>query len=289
MRLAWTPVGATAPTLLTPPSYWVQDDSLEGFDISPTSLATVRGPHQRGATPVETVWDERTVGFDMKLVAADKDAMAQLMRATSRLFSPGLGMGTLHWTRDDGLVLAIRGSCSGGPVYPAGSRNRSHTRQLCQLTFQCPDPFWYDPVEKVVQVGEAATGWQLPFTVPFALGTGAGAPLATNAGDADAPVSIEIRGPCTTQEVRNETTGETFRAAAALATGESLIVATGYGRRSATRITVGGGQADALGEIDLLTDWIRLVPGDNALTFPTAETAPGAACIVSWFDQYIGG
>jgi hypothetical protein len=289
VRLAWTPAGATTPTLLNPPSYWVQDGSLEGFDMSTTSLATVRGPHQRGATAVETVWDERTIGFDMELVAESAAAMATLMRATSRLFSPGAGMGQLRWTRDDGQVLAVRAQCSGGPVYPAGNRNAGHTRQLCQITLQCPDPFWVDPVEKTAALGQQTGGFELPLVLPFSLGTDAGGPVAQNNGDVDVPVSIVVTGPCAAPEVRNDTTGETFRATCTLLAGESLVVLTEYGRRSATRISVGGGTSDALGEIDLLSDWVRLVPGDNALVFPNGASSPGAACTVSWYDRYIGG
>ena len=98
------------------------------------------------------------------------------------------------------------------PIFPVGFENRNKDWQKVQLLFTANNPFWYAETEILETFQGVDPLFQFPFTMsvatPIIFGNIIPSNKATNEGQVDAPVVIEIKGSCVNPRIENETTGE---------------------------------------------------------------------------------
>lgn len=113
-------------------------------------------------------------------------------------------------------------------------------------------------------------------------GTGSAGSLqgvATNLGNADAPATIVITGPCVNPSVSNTATGASVRFLTTLAASDVLTIGPG------NTATLGGSPwMQALDPVSDLPADFYIAPGDNPIAFFADTLGAGAQAVVSWRD-----
>jgi hypothetical protein len=142
--------------------------------------------------------------------------------------------GTLQVTRQDGAVRHIKGIYFTGLE---GSRSQDTYNTLWMempLAIKCLDPAWYDPTAKVFIYTTAAPTNFFPF-FPLVLSAGNvfGNTIVTNGGSLDAWPVWEVKGPGTNPLFENLATGKKLQFTTVLQVGETLVIDTRPGKKSA--------------------------------------------------------
>lgn len=224
--------------------------------MPPVSIHTIRVPQAQGGRFRGARHDERLVTIPV-VVPGPTDGRDELRR-WARALDPVAGEGTL---------TVVQGAHAGRAlpcVYEAGLDEYSEEFPLLGLTtlaFRAAEPYWLDSTGSGVSATLSGVTW-FPF-LPLVLGPAdifAG-PIITNPGDVDAWPVVTTIGPGTDLTVRNETTGLSWTMYGTMTAGQTLVVDTRPGHKTAR---LNG--TNVFGKLSADSVLWPLVPGDNRVS-----------------------
>jgi hypothetical protein len=183
------------------------------------------------------------------------------------------GPGRLRIERQDGTAREILA------YYSSGLEGEPEDGTWLQVTavvnLLCPDPYWRDPRTVSVEFKDEPDPDYLSPYPSYASGRALGAAKVTNTGHRAVWPTWTIRGPMTALAAANDTRGESFTLAHALAAGETATIS---GRPVQVR---GPGGANLINKLGLLSGggkpW-RLDPrATSDITLSIAGAQPDSA------------
>lgn len=292
-RFFWTPPGSAIEVPLVEPTFVPQIDGRQGFDNIESSVYEARGPYEDGARALGGNFEPREVVFPFVITADGPVAMAELRRATMRLFTPNVGTGVLRWVHEDGVSWVLRCRPTEGVRWdPPGALGGY--RRKGSIVLRADDPFFYDAEQRSASASMFVGGWSLgddpgSWGFPLSFGERTGVITVQNDGDVPAPCTLTLTGPARSPQFKNLTTGDVWTCAQPLLVGEKLIVSSVYGDPVAIHLNpITGTRQNVLATIALGSTWIDLAVGTNEISFAGSTPSTGSTLLVEWFNRYIG-
>lgn len=250
----------------------------EGRMLPPVSVQTAKLPLAGGSRFRTARHDERVVLVPV-VVPGPQDGRAEL-RSWARALDPTKGEGTL--TVVDGPYAGRQLSC----VYDGGLETFQEQYPglgLTTLAFRAADPYWYDSTENQITLTTGGDRLWFPFP-PLVLSPMEvwGGATITNVGDVGAYPVFTIEGPGDVLTVTNETTGEWWEMRYRFFAGETLVVDTRPGRKSArldgANVFVGLWPESVL---------FPFAAGPNQITIALTEASGDTSVRITWRNRWL--
>lgn len=238
-----------------------------GLSLPPVRLASFNLAGQNFGRHVQALYGIRRYALDV-LVMGDSVADFGERRAALHAACHALmEEGPVVFSLSDGTAVSLTSAfVSIDFALKAGQP----TAAQAHVELEAAYPFFVaaDAALVILRLGTTGGG-TVPATVPMALNADSlASAVAVNGGNAAAQATFRIIGPIANPTLRNLTTGQELRFAAALAAGEYLDVdvqaRTVTDQAGTNRLSLASG------------DWWALAPGDNVLAL-LADTADAAA------------
>src|SRR3982751_977675 len=197
--------------------YLIKNHQVESFPLiggEPANLITTRSWNQHGETPINSLMEtyEGELIFIIRTSSLIPAQISQERRRITNICNPLNGTIKMSVTLNDGFVYHRDITFTSAPVFPTGFENRNKEWQKVQLLYSANNPFWYAENEILETFQGVEPLFTFPFTMspttPIIFGNIIPSNNATNQGQVDAPIVIEIKGACVNPRIVNETTGE---------------------------------------------------------------------------------
>jgi hypothetical protein len=205
--------------------------------------------------------------FIIRTAFLKPEEIAEERRNITNICNPLNGSIKMTVSLNDGSVYNRDITFTSAPIFPIGRENRNSEWQKVQLLYSANNPFWYSESEIIETFQGVEPLIQFPFTMsptePVIFGNMIPSKLATNHGQVQAPVVIEIQGACVNPRIENETTGEfiAFRDLTMVA-GDVLVIDTTFGQK---RVELNG--VNVFNKLDFASTFFNLEIGDNSIDF----------------------
>jgi len=260
--------------------------ALDGIEMTKLTVQEQRAPGQDGSTYIDGIFDPRVITVSGSITEPDLPTIFQQRSSAQAQLNPKLGPGVLTYTNDEGVytTLAVVNNVS----FP--NKEFTNPFQEFQLQFYCCDPYWYDQSSQTLNFKLVTGGFTFPFTFPKTFGTwtGSTAQNALNDGDSKTPVILTITGPATNPKVLNKTTGEFVKCLISLNPNESLVINTKIGSKSVVKISSTGVMTNQSATLTADSTYWTLGVGDNYILFSDDTPNSKEACVISWYNRYVG-
>ena len=266
----------------------------DGWGMAPTNRINSRGPLQHGVTDLGFRLAPRVATLFLFIQGFSRQDLYDKRDALLRLFSADNSPVQILWSLDEDRQIDahfMRGM-------DMGSGSRPGFNQRLAITFQCPDPTFYDPASKglTFALGGGSDSLTIPLAVPMFVGAStldSLTPITYNGSWRTYPHLIRITGPITNAIITNETTGEKLDfTGLTIAGGEYYDIDLRYGIKTVT-------EDDGTNRIDKLTDdsdlasWhIAADPealgGANSIRVTGSSVTESTSVEISYFERFIG-
>ena len=149
--------------------------------------------------------------------------------------------------------------------------NYFEIKEICQITFRCPDPYWKNTSEIASNVGNPVKMFEFPFSIqtpiPFSEIVPNGSQTVINYGTTETGLIAVISTDLEVGEIKlvNATTGEYIGVTTSLAVGEEIIIDTIQKEKSITLKDSDGVYHNLIGDMMDGSSFISLIPGANTL------------------------
>lgn len=253
-------------------TYEIKKRQVESFPLQggeSANMITTESWNQHGNTPINALMEP----FDGELIFAintaflNADEIAEERRKITNICNPLNGKIKMTVKLNNGSIYHRDITFSSAPIFPIGFENRNRNWQKVQLLYSANNPFWYAESEIIETFQGVEPLFNFPFTMsptePIVFGNVIPSNIATNEGQVDAPVVIEIEGACVNPRIENETTGEfiAFRDLTMVA-GDVLVIDTTFGQK---RVELNG--VNVFNKLDFASTFFNLQIGDNSIDF----------------------
>jgi hypothetical protein len=265
----------TDPTL----GWFTLSVGVSGLGAAPVEFTT--DPHPRGGARLRHVQPQpRAIVWPLHVWGDSHMEFTTRWRALARAFTRTLreGPGVLEIARPDGGRRRITVHYQEG--WDAADTRGDSTDGTALLTLWCPDPYWVDPVPRVVH-REYAVGEDFLEPYPsLSSGQVLGDTVVHNPGDVVVWPEWRITGPASAVSFTHESTGASFTLdpdAPAIGHGNLLAGETVTVRTDPPQVR-GPDGSNWVGALNWpgATLW-GLEPGDNPVTFQLDGSGPGSA------------
>ena len=252
-------------------------------------ITTAKAPGQHGITPIDDLFGERKVSFDIIIQSTSLENQQALVAQLATALNPTAGIGTLRRVNEDGTEYDLY--CK--PDLPTISTDGTLDAVQASLSFVAQDPFLYSGSAQIVFI-DATPEEFFPFEFPFSLASGTSTATATNNGQIETPAIITIWGPITnpvivvTRTIAGATDTATLSLTKALVAGDSIVINTDTDIMTCMLYPVTGGSSNAMAYVDVGSDFFSLYPGSNSIHLTSTTSASGSSLTVQWSDKYIG-
>lgn len=257
-------------------TYTMNFNQVETFPLiggESANMVTTQSWNQHGDTPINAMMEtyEGELIFIINTTNMFPEQIAQERRKITNICNPLNGTVKMSVTLNDGSTFHRDITFTSAPVFPVGLENRNKNWQKVQLLYSANNPFWYAETEILETFQGVEPLFELPFTMspttPIIFGNVIPSNTATNEGQVDAPVVIEIKGACINPRIDNETTGE-FIAFKNLTmnAGDVLVIDTTFGKK---KVELNG--QNVFNKLDFASTFFNLQIGENSIDF-TDET-----------------
>ena len=166
---------------------------------------------------------------------------------------------------------------------------------VAQISIVCPQPFWMGAEEIVANVNAVVNMFSFPFSIAeegVELSTVAGGKYATLRNDGDEPTGLiaevyaqaNVTGPV----IYNAITNEAIRIKGTLEKGSTLTINTNTGSKGIKIIDANGVTSNALHRKQAGSVWLKLIPGENYLSYAAEEGADGMLVAFRHNELFVG-
>lgn len=146
--------------------------------------------------------------------------------------------------------------------------------QIMQVSLICPEPFFKDANEIVIDISKQYDAFEFPFAIEsegieFSSVDSDRSTIIVNYGDVDSGMIIEmtsLQGTINNPVIYDYQTGEQLRITDSINEGEKIIVNTNKGKKSLIKIT-NGVERNIINKFDIKTTWLQLRRGANYFTY----------------------
>jgi hypothetical protein len=266
-------------------------EKIGGLGLPDLKIETMRGVYQQGDTVAGYRRERRVVSLTFHIRAESRSMMYAHRMQLLRVLSPdravrGDDRAQLIYENDQGKYMTW--------AMPDGgldSKTRMLDNQLSvKLDFRCESPYWYDNIESEIAFVYTSGGLTFPFEFPIDFGLRDYEKTATNLGQVDAPVEVQILCKGETPSLYNRTTGKRLSMSTPIPSGYTLILNTDPSRLDARMIDASGNEQSAFGRLSLetpLADFV-LVPGINELIYEPGGASAQSEITVTWRNAFEG-
>lgn len=280
--------------------------SETGYGMPAISYISQRGPNQHGETIYDYRLEPRTIQIVHDRTNCTRedywDSRSDILNflRPNRQTIGQFGLGRLLKKLPRGEQRAIDVTIQEGPSFDkAVSGEWDFTNIYDTIRFFAPDPTFYDPTQNCVEFVLAyANHLIFPFSfdgvdMVFASGVISSSIDITYTGTWLSYPSIEVNGPFSGVEIRNETTGEKIRMNYLVSSGETVTITLAYGNKTVTSSTGTNLIGTVTSDSDLATFHIEPEPGASGGINTFSVNATGASVGVSsveiaYYTRYIG-
>lgn len=178
-------------------------------------------------------------------------------------------LGRLEYTNDFGSWWIPAAVKSG----PEGKSRAGNYLVSEPLVFYCPNPYWRGFTYNRARMAYLGGGMRFPLRLPMRFGSHAYKASLFNFGNRPSHLELSITGPAIAPEIQKISTGEYIRLREdkELSADDILYIDTTPGRISVTIQHAAGTTENAIGYIDLSSEFFLMSPGENPLTFVSAD------------------
>jgi len=274
-------------------SYWQLGDA--GMGTPEIQRLAQSGPNQHGETDMGYRLKSRQLQLVLLWQSTNESTYWQMRDTTMALFAPRSYARWLRLTRPDGQIRQIDVHPTGAMDFPSQQRVGVSTQQVA-ITFQAPDPTWYDPTEVVQNFGiSGATGsFTVPMPVPFGVGAASvnQTTIVSYPGTWQANPVIQILGPMTNPVITNNTTGEVLSLTATILVNQTWTIDTRYGQKSVID-QAGANQISTLSDTSNLATFhlasvVDTPGGLNSITVAGSGATAATIVYIRYYTRYIG-
>lgn len=266
------------------------EQKLIDFDTgaADSDMQTIKAPYEDGEIFIDSHLEKLEISLEFILRHTDQRKLEKLKRQAARVMNPRLGKCELRYTRVDGTYV-IDAVADGVPEFQTGSDNRLPGFQRGQVDFVAPLPYWRSRNQTTRALKAYEGKFTLPFKLPFELGRQGDRTAIFNDGDVSTPVKIDLEGPVTNPQIRNETTNEFIKVKGAIAEDEILHIDTTPNKKR-IEIYRDGDIKNAFGRLAFdegATFW-QLETGSNDVSYIADKGNNKAIVTVSYHERYAG-
>lgn len=271
--------------------------SYAGTAELPVAHQTVRAPYQDGVTRLDTNATERTVTFDIMIIADSLESLQTKIATLTAALNPLSGGGWLYFYKEDGTTYYLRAIPDNTPLLSTTERGLYHQRAT--ITFIAHDPFWYTsgtstnlslsivghPFFPFYGVSQSVTR-----PTKHIMGSTSPRGYAINTGNWPTAITCIIYGEITDPVLTNITTGDYMSFTGTIASGERLVFTTGYGNQSCRHYTSSTDTTgtNAFSYVNIGSTFFLLHSGSNELVLTYLSAAAPASAVISWESKYTG-
>jgi hypothetical protein len=225
--------------------------------------------NQHGNTPLNALMDahDGELIFIIKTGYMKPFQISSERRKITNICNPLNGTVKMTVELNDDSIYHRDVTFTSAPLFPTGLENRNRDWQKVQLLFTANNPFWYSENEIMESFQGVEPLFSFPFTMsptnPIYLGNVIPSKNATNDGQVEAPVVIEIKGACVNPSIKNETTQEfiAFKNLTMTAN-DVLVIDTTFGKK---KVELNG--VSVFHKLDFASTFFNLQIGDNSIEF----------------------
>lgn len=291
MQLIWYPANAGASiTFSRDATNFKLLQKISGWAyIDVDRITTGKAPGQHGTTPIDDLFSERKVSFDISILSDTLEEQQALIAQLSTSMNPTIGAGVLKRINEDGTEYNLY--CK--PDLPTVSTDGTYGIVKATLNFVAQDPFIYSGSPSIIYLDPNPTEF-FDFEFPFSLMSGTSTGDATNRGQVTTPAILTIWGPITnpiltvTRTVNTQLITETLGLTVTLIAGDSIVINTDPDVMTARYYPVGGGDLNAMSYVNVGSAFWSLNVGSNSIHVAKTTSSTGSSVTVQWSDQYIG-
>lgn len=262
---------------------FINGKDLESFPLvggEEANMVSTKVFNQHGNTFVDAYMDsyQGEIVFVIPTFSKTDSEIYERRKSITDVCNPLNGTVTMKIVLNTGKAFNRDITFTAAPVFPIGFENRNEKWQKVQLLYEANDPFWYDEEFITETFQNVEPLFQFPFTMsvldPIVFGNIIPTKIATNEGQAKAPVIIRIIGSCVNPLIENKTTGE-FIKFKNLTMGalDELLIDTTFGQK---KVELNG--QNAFNKLDYSSTFFSLGQGDNEIDF-SDETGTDEAAI----------
>lgn len=257
--------------------------SIEGIGDVKADIQSEKSPFQDGDTFIDAIFEPRFVEIEFNIIGNNYEDVSSRRSYLARVTNPKLGLGILRYESDD-LVRVIEAVAESVPIFGSGRENRTDGRQVTQLSFKCPNPYW--KTEGIEAAPTFEPLFQFPFEGEFEMGISRDERSIINNGDSEIPFEVEFYGPATNPTITNLTTGEFIKVNQTLLEGEYMRINTADNRKSVVFINSLGVERNVFNWIDLDSTFFKLILGENVLSYSADSDIQGSVVNFYYQQQY---
>jgi hypothetical protein len=253
-------------------TYLIKKNQVESFPLvggETANMITTESWNQHGNTPNTALMEsfEGELIFIIRTTNILPEQIAQERKKITNICNPLNGTIKMTVNLNDGSVYHRDITFTSAPIFPIGLENRNRDWQKVQLLYTANNPFWYSENEILETFQGVEPLFQFPFTMspttPIIFGNIIPSNFATNYGQVDAPIVIEIKGACVNPRIENETTGEFIGFKdLTMNTNDVLVIDTTFGQK---KVELNG--VNVFNKLDFASTFFNLQIGDNAIDF----------------------
>ena len=245
--------------------------------------------NQHGNTPMNATMEafEGELIFIIKTGYLKPFEIAQERRKIINICNPLNGTVKMTVELNDDSIYHRDVTFTSAPLFPTGLENRNRDWQKVQLLFTANNPFWYSEFEIMESFQGVEALFKFPFTMspsnPVYFGNLVPSKIATNDGQVEAPIVIEIKGACVNPSIKNETTGEfiAFKNLTMTAN-DVLVIDTTFGKK---KVELNG--VSVFYKLDFESTFFNLQIGDNSIEFKTETGSTETTINFKYRNLYI--
>ena len=253
-------------------------NKIEGLGDVDATIHSLKAPGQDGSTLIDVTLEERYIPIEVVIL---KDLLDN-RKLISKIFNPKLGPGTLVYENDN-YKREITAVSEHVPKF-ADERPRLGQKAIIDLV--CPNPYWRDVNPTNIKLEDFVSNFSFPFSFPVSFAVRGDSKSFLNDGHVPTPIKVTFVGESVNPKITNVTTGDFIKVNRTVPQGYSLIITTDFDNTAVKIVAPDGVETNAMGYIDLNSEFFNLDIGDNQLMFITDGGTPEV--YIEYKNWYVG-
>lgn len=253
-------------------------NEIEGLGDVSAEIHSQKSPGQNGSMAIDYLLEERYIPIEV-IILKDLEANRELI---SRVFNPNLGPGRLTY-QNNIVRREITAISEHVPKFPD---ERPRRGQKAMIDLVCNNPYWEDPNLNNVKLEDFVSSFSFPFSFPVSFAIRGDMRTLLNEGHVPTPIKVTFIGEAVNPKITNLTTGEFIRINRTIPKDYKLVITTDVNHKSVKIIAPDGIETNAMGYIDLDSDFFSLDVGNNQLSFITDGGTPEV--YIEYRNLYVG-
>ncbi len=253
-------------------------NEIEGLGDVSAEIHSQKSPGQNGSMAIDYLLEERYIPIEV-IILKDLEANRELI---SRVFNPNLGPGRLTY-QNNIVRREITAISEHVPKFPD---ERPRLGQKAMIDLVCNNPYWEDHILNNVKLEDFVSSFSFPFSFPVSFAIRGDMRTLLNEGHVPTPIKVTFIGEAVNPKITNLTTGEFIRINRTIPKDYKLVITTDVNHKSVKIIAPDGIETNAMGYIDLDSDFFSLDVGNNQLSFITDGGTPEV--YIEYRNLYVG-